>query len=75
MKTCSIPDPVKFRAQCTGIGYTREASEMTGRARAQRVIDNATPEQQKRAVGYPAPSEFALAMAVAFPMRRATLRR
>lgn len=74
MKTCNIPDPVKFRAQCTGIGQSREASEMTGRMRAQRVIDSATPEQQKRAVGYPEPMP-AYSMPVMMATRRGSLRR
>lgn len=51
-----IPDLARFRDQCTGIGQTRQASERTGHARSQCVIDSAPPEQRKNAVGYPAPT-------------------
>jgi len=37
-------DPQQFRAQATGIGMTRTASLMTGRGRAQRVVDQTDPE-------------------------------
>jgi hypothetical protein len=51
-----IPDLARFRDQCTGIGQTRQASERTGHARSQRVIDCAPAEQRKFAVGYPEPT-------------------
>lgn len=51
-----IPDLSRFRDQCTGIGQTRQASERTGHARSQRVIDCAPAEQRKFAVGYPEPT-------------------
>ena len=76
MKDCKHPDPQRFRAQATGIGSTREASEWTGRNRAQRVIDSAPPEQRKHASGYPAPTPEDCCLAVvATPMRRSSLRR
>ena len=59
-----IPDLARFRDQCTGIGQTRAASERTGHARSQCVIDCAPAEQRKFAVGYPAPTpdEYCLGM-------------
>lgn len=77
MKECNVPDPVRFRAQCTGIGSTRSASEWSGRSRSQRVIDAAPAAQRALAVGYPAPTpdEFAMASVAATPMRRGSLRR
>jgi hypothetical protein len=51
-----IPDLARFRDQCTGIGQTRAASERTGHARSQAVIDCAPVEQRKFAVGYPEPT-------------------
>lgn len=51
----SLPTPECFRAQATGIGQTREASEMTGRRRAQAVIDCAPRRKNGAANGYPAP--------------------
>ena len=58
-----IPDLARFRDQCTGIGQTRAASERTGHARSQRVIDCAPAEQRQFAVGYPepTPAEYAYA--------------
>lgn len=56
MKECHIPDPVRFRAQCTGVGSTRAAAEREGMHRSQRVIDAAPLAQRKHAVGYPTPT-------------------
>lgn len=50
-----IPSQERFRAQCTGIGQTRKASEQTGQRRSQCVIDCAPKDQRKFAIGYPAP--------------------
>lgn len=77
MKECNVPDPVRFRAQATGIGSTRGASEATGRGRAQRVIDCAPAEQRKHAVGYPAPTpdELCYSSAAIVAVRRSSLRR
>lgn len=36
-------DPELFRAQATGIGQTRRASEVTGSYRAQQVVDQTDP--------------------------------
>lgn len=60
-----IPDLARFRDQCTGIGQTRAASERTGHARSQCVIDCAPAEQRKFAVGYPTPTpeEYAVTSA------------
>lgn len=62
MKTCSIPSPERFRAQCTGVGQTRQNSERTGLNRSQRVIDAAPAQQRKFAVGYPEPTPADFAM-------------
>lgn len=53
----SLPTPECFRAQSTGIGQTRQASESTGLRRSQAVIDCAPPGQRRngKANGYPAP--------------------
>lgn len=77
MKDIRTPDAQRFRAQATGIGSTRAASEWTGRNRAQRVIDCAPPEQRKHASGYPAPTpvECAIAGPMTAVIRRGTLRR
>lgn len=50
-----IPSIERFRAQCTGIGQTRSASEQTGMRRSQGVIDCAPKDQRKfgKANGYP----------------------
>lgn len=71
-----IPDLARFRDQATGIGQTRAASERTGHARSQRVIDCAPAEQRKHAVGYPEPTpeEFAYP-ALGAVARQTTLRR
>lgn len=50
------PSAIRFRAQCTGIGQTRQASERTGLARSQCVIDCAPAKQRAHAIGYPAPT-------------------
>lgn len=75
MKTCTIPSAQRFRAQCTGIGQTRAASERTGLRRSQEVIDASPVNQRKDAVGYPAPTpaEFACAQPGKL-MRQTTLR-
>lgn len=54
---CVIPSAERFRAQCTGIGQSRKASEQTGQRRSQEVIDCAPKDQRKfgNAAGYPAP--------------------
>lgn len=71
-----IPDLARFRDQCTGIGQTRAASERTGHARSQRVIDCAPPEQRKFAVGYPEPTAEDYAYtALGAVARQTTLRR
>jgi hypothetical protein len=49
-------DPQRFRSQATGIGHTRTASEVTGAARAARVVDCMPPAQRAvlaPAQGYP----------------------
>ena len=49
--------PEQFRAQATGVGQCRETSYLTGRMRAQRVVDSMTPEAHAAvppAEGYPA---------------------
>lgn len=70
------PDPVRFRAQCTGIGQTIQGSEQTGMRRSQRVIDCAPPEQRKLAVGYPSTTEEQMAaIGVSMAPRQTTLRR
>lgn len=71
-----IPDQARFRDQCTGIGQTRAASERTGHARSQRVIDCAPADQRKLAIGYPAPTpeEYSLLHPGTVP-RQATLYR
>lgn len=49
-------DPARFRAQATGIGQTRMASEMTGAARAMEVVDHMPPHCRAAvpaAEGYP----------------------
>ena len=51
------PDPVRFRAQATGVGQTRMMSEQTGMRRSQKVIDCAPPDQRRYAIGYPKTSE------------------
>lgn len=77
MKDIRTPDAQRFRAQATGIGQTRAASELTGRSRSQRVIDCAPPEQRRHAVGYPEPTpmECAVAAPLTTAIRRGTLRR
>lgn len=76
MKTIKCPDPVRFRAQCTGIGSTSKASERTGMNRSQEVIDAAPPAQRKHAVGYPAPTPADYAMCEpGMVYRQSTLRR
>jgi hypothetical protein len=75
MKTCSIPDPVRFRAQCTGIGSTRAAAESTGMRRSQEVIDAAPADQRKHAVGYPAPTPDAYAWATSGIVSRMSFKR
>lgn len=52
----TIPSAQRFRAQATGIGQTRQASERTGLARSQCVIDCAPAKQRAHAIGYPAPT-------------------
>jgi hypothetical protein len=75
MKTCSIPDPVRFRAQCTGVGSTRAKAEHEGMERSQRVIDSAPDAQRKHAVGYPAPTPDAYAYAMDGLVSRMSLKR
>lgn len=71
-----IPDEARFRDQCTGIGQTRQASERTGHARSQRVIDSAPADQRRFAVGYPAPTPSDVAYcALGTIPRQTTLRR
>ncbi|MBX3603197.1 MAG: hypothetical protein KF863_21460 [Rubrivivax sp.] len=62
MKRRPVPDQQRFRNQATGIGQTRSASERTGAARSQAVIDAAPKRQRRFAVGYPdpTPQEFTL---------------
>ncbi len=49
--------PQRFRAIGTGCGQTSANSEVTGAARAQRVIDGAPKSQRKVAdPSYPAPT-------------------
>lgn len=51
-------DPVRFRAQATGVGQTQSMSYRTGLSRAQRVIDSVHPDCRPRipvAEGYPDP--------------------
>lgn len=67
-----IPDLARFRDQCTGIGQTRQASERTGHARSQCVIDCAPADQRKFAVGYPAPREDEYTMCTAGNVPRQT---
>lgn len=67
-----IPDLARFRDQCTGIGQTRQASERTGHARSQCVIDCAPAEQRKFAVGYPEPTPEDYAMCTAGTVPRQT---
>lgn len=69
------PDLHRFRNQCTGIGQTRQASEMTGARRSQCVIDCAPTAQRKHAVGYPTPTpaEYAMCKPGSAP-RQTTLR-
>jgi len=67
-----LPDEARFRDQCTGIGQTRAASERTGHARSQRVIDCAPAEQRKFAVGYPAPTPDDYAMSAPGTVARQT---
>lgn len=76
MEKRPIPDLARFRDQCTGIGQTRQASERTGHARSQRVIDCAPAEQRRFAVGYPEPTpeEYCMAAPGTVP-RQTTLRR
>lgn len=71
----TLIDPVRFRAQCTGIGQTRQASEQTGMRRSQCVIDCAPKKQRRFAVGYPAPTpeDYAMCPAGHVP-RQTTLR-
>ena len=52
-------DPQKFRAIGTGIGQSQAMSEMTGRRRAQYVVDCMSPEQRAAVPpgeGYPEPT-------------------
>ena len=52
-------DPVRFRAQATGVGQTQSMSYSTGRMRAQRVIDSVPAESRGKipaAEGYPEPT-------------------
>lgn len=57
-KARAVP-PDRFRAQATGIGQSRSASEMTGAMRAAEAVEH-MPPSQRRAVpaveGYPAPT-------------------
>lgn len=49
-------DPAQFRAQATGIGQTRGASLLTGRARAMEVVEHMPPAHRRAvpaAEGYP----------------------
>ena len=70
-----IPSPERFRAQCTGIGQTRQASEATGLRRSQCVIDCAAADQRKLAIGYPTPTPDEYAMCTpGNVMRQITLR-
>lgn len=72
-----MPSPERFRAQCTGIGQTRAASEQTGMRRSQCVIDCAPKEQLKfrAAAGYPAPyEEGCYGMIVGAPVQRSSLK-
>lgn len=76
MKECNVADPVRFRAQCTGIGSTRKAAESNGMARSQRVIDAAPAAQRAHAIGYPTPTPAEYAMAEPGTVyRQSTLRR
>lgn len=56
-QTGNIPSPERFRAQATGIGQTVTASEYTGMARAQRVINSCDDPKEMacRQPSYPAP--------------------
>jgi hypothetical protein len=76
VKNRPIPDLARFRDQATGIGKTRQASEMTGHRRSQCVIDCAPADQRKFAVGYPPPTpeEYSCVPAGMAP-RQTTLRR
>ena len=74
MKECNIPDPQRFRAQATGIGQTREASERTGMNRSAEVSEHMPDAQRKHAVGYPPKMEDCCTVA-SMPIRRGTLRR
>jgi hypothetical protein len=58
----SLPTPECFRAQATGIGQTREASERTGLQRSQAVINCAPPRQRRNhaANGYPGPVDLSI---------------
>lgn len=77
MKECNIPDPVRFRAQCTGVGATREASELTGHARSIRVAAKMPAAQRPHAIGYPeVPDYMTDAHTYATtPFKRGSLRR
>lgn len=72
MKTNTPPSPVRFRAQCTGIGQTRQASERTGLARSQCVIDCAPAKQRAHAIGYPEPTPQEYASCAAGSVSRQT---
>ena len=52
-------DPVRFRAQATGVGQTQSMSYRTGLTRAQRVIDSVPAHCRPcipAAEGYPEPT-------------------
>lgn len=71
-----IPDQARFRNQATGVGQTRAASERTGQARSQCVIDCAPKDQVKFAIGYPAPTPAEYAYCTQGTVaRQTTLRR
>ena len=65
-----IPSQERFRAQCTGIGQTRQASESTGQRRSQCVIDCAPKDQRKFAIGYPSPTPEEYSMCPPGQVRR-----
>jgi len=64
----TIPDPIDFRAQATGVGSTLRDSKASGMWRSERIVANATPEQQQCLIrsGYPRPYPDGLAL----PLRR-----
>lgn len=65
-----VPTQERFRAQCTGIGQTRQASESTGMHRSQCVIDCAPKDQRKFAIGYPTPTPEEYSMCPPGQVRR-----